>query len=61
MPREFEVIKDVATNNIWFKILTISAIALIAASWFGTRSMETLVMHHLISEIIRRFRIRKEK
>lgn len=34
MPREFEVIKDVATNNIWFKILTVSAIALIAASWF---------------------------
>lgn len=34
MPREFEVIKDVATNNSWFKILTISAIALIVASWF---------------------------
>lgn len=34
MPREFEVIKDVATNNIWFKILTVAAILLIAASWF---------------------------
>lgn len=34
MPKEFEVIKDVAQNNAWFKILTISAIALIAASWF---------------------------
>lgn len=34
MPREFEVIKDVATNNFWFKLLTISAIVLIAASWF---------------------------
>lgn len=34
MPKEFETIKEVATNNIWFKILTIAAIALIVASWF---------------------------
>ena len=34
MPKEFEKIKEFATSNIWFKILTIAAIALIVASWF---------------------------
>ena len=34
MPKEFETIKTVVTSNIWFKILTITAIALIVASWF---------------------------
>lgn len=34
MSKEFETIKKVATSNIWFKILTITAIALIVASWF---------------------------
>ena len=34
MPKEFVIIKDVVTSNIWFKILTIAAIALIVASWF---------------------------
>ena len=33
MPKEFEVIKGVVTSNIWFKILTVTAIALIVASW----------------------------
>lgn len=34
MPKEFEVIKGVVTSNIWFKILTVTAIVLIVASWF---------------------------
>ena len=34
MPKEFETIKGVVTSNIWFKILTVTAIALIVASWF---------------------------
>ena len=34
MSKEFQTIKNVVTSNLWFKILTISAIALIVASWF---------------------------
>lgn len=34
MSKEFETIKGVVTSNIWFKILTVTAIALIVASWF---------------------------
>lgn len=34
MPKEFETIKTVVTSNIWFKILTVTAIALIVGSWF---------------------------
>lgn len=34
MPKEFLVLRNAVNHNTWFAILTVTAIALIVASWF---------------------------